>query len=145
MSEENNSAPPPQSPQSPPPEPPVEPAAAATGEISQDQRQFAMFTHLSALIGFIGVPLGNILGPLVLWLIKKDSMPFVDDQGKEALNFQITLFIAAFISAILTIVLIGFLLLLAVWIVGIVFVIIAALKANEGVAYRYPMTIRLIK
>lgn len=104
-----------------------------------------MLTHLLALCGFIGIPFGNIIGPLVLWLVKKDTMPFVDDQGKEAVNFQISLTIYAIISGLLTLVLIGFLLLAVVYIGGLVLVIMAAIAANEGKTYRYPFTIRLIK
>lgn len=110
----------------------------------KDARNWGMFCHLSAFLGFI-VPLGNILGPLVIWLIKKNEYPFVDDQGKEALNFQITIFIAAVISMLLMFIFIGFLLIFAVAIYAIVMIIVAAIKANEGVAYRYPYALRLIK
>jgi uncharacterized Tic20 family protein len=72
-------------------------------------------------------------------------MAFVDDQGKEALNFQITVFGAAVISFFLMFILIGFLLIFVVGLGALVLTIIAAIKANEGVAYRYPLTIRLIK
>ena len=121
------------------------PAPAGTeGGISAEERQWAMFAHLSALIGLV-IPLGSVIAPLVIWLVKKDTMPFVDDQGKEALNFQITVVIAACISAILIVVLIGILLLFAVGIAAVVLTIIAAIKANEGVAYRYPFTLRLVK
>ena len=105
----------------------------------------AMLTHLLALCGFVGIPLGNIIGPLVLWLIKKDTMPFVDDQGKEALNFQISLTIYAFIAGLTVFILIGFVLLPIVLIGGLVLIIMAAIAANEGKTYRYPFTIRLIK
>ena len=114
------------------------------GTPPQEQRQWAMFAHLSALIGLI-VPFGNVLGPLVIWLVQKDKMAFVDDQGKEALNFQITVFGAAVISFFLMFILIGFLLIFVVGLGALVLTIIAAIKANEGVAYRYPLTIRLIK
>ncbi|HPF73745.1 MAG: DUF4870 domain-containing protein [Rhodanobacteraceae bacterium] len=136
MSEENNAAPP----------PPKAPPAPAAGEISQDQRQYAMFTHLSALAGvLIPIPCANILGPLIMWQIKKNDMPFVDDQGKEAVNFQITVAIAVLVCVVLMFVLIGMLLLPIVGIAALVFTIIAGVKANNGEAYRYPMTIRLIK
>lgn len=102
-----------------------------------------MFCHLSALAGFI-VPFGNIIAPLVIWLVKKDEMPFVNDQGKESLNFQITVFLAAIVCFILIFVAIGFLLLPALAIYTLVMIIIAAMKANEGVSYRYPFILRLI-
>ena len=134
-------APPPFTP--PPVTPPPAPSMSSSG-ISAEERQFAMFAHLSALIGLV-IPFGSVLGPLVLWLIKKDTMPFVDDQGKEALNFQITVAIAMIISAVLMLVVIGFLLMIAVGLAALVLTIIAGVKANEGVAYRYPFTLRLVK
>ena len=103
-----------------------------------------MLTHLLAFAGCI-VPFGHLLGPLVVWLIKKNEMPFVDDQGKESLNFQITMTLAAIVAGILTLIVIGFFLLLAIFVVNIVFVIVAAIKANEGQLYRYPFCLRLIK
>ncbi len=103
-----------------------------------------MFAHLATLVGII-IPFGTLLGPLVVWLIKKDTMPFVDDQGKEALNFNITVFIALVVSGILTLVLIGLLLLVVVGIAWLVLTIMAAMAANKGEAYRYPFTLRLIK
>jgi len=123
------------------PPPPNEPPMA--GAPSAEERQWAMFAHLSALVGVI-IPLGSIIGPLVIWLIKKDTMPFVNDQGKEALNFNITVGIAAVVSWILCFILIGFLLLAVLAIGWLVFVIIATIKANEGTTYRYPFTLRLV-
>lgn len=116
----------------------------ADSNVSADERLWGMIAHLSALAGFI-IPFGNIAGPLIVWMIKKDAMPFVDDQGKESLNFQITVTIAAIIAAVLIVFLIGFLLLPAVGLAALVFTVIAGIKANEGVAYRYPFTLRLIK
>ena len=116
----------------------------ADSSVSADERLWGMIAHLSALAGFI-IPFGNIAGPLIVWMIKKDAMPFVDDQGKESLNFQITVTIAAIVAAVLIVFLIGFLLLPAVGLAALVFTVIAGIKANEGVAYRYPFTLRLIK
>jgi uncharacterized Tic20 family protein len=114
-----------------------------------------MFAHLSALLGAIITghmfAWGCFIGPLVIWLLKKDTLPFVNDQAKEALNFNITLAIVGLALLVLSIITFGLGLLLAIpvgIIVGIgwlVFTIIAAIKANEGVAYRYPVTLRLIK
>lgn len=123
------------------PPPPNEPPMA--GVPSAEERQWAMFAHLSALVGVI-IPLGSIIGPLVIWLIKKDTMPFVNDQGKEALNFNITVAIAAIVGWILCFILIGFLVLAVLAIAWLVFVIIATIKANEGTAYRYPFALRLV-
>lgn len=136
MSVPPNSIPPPNNVTTPPPAP--------AGTPSADEKQWAMFAHLSALAGCI-IPFGSIIGPLVIWQIKKNEMPFVDDQGKEALNFQITAAIAALVSVALIIVLIGFLLIWAVAIADLVFIILAAIAANNGTAYRYPVALRLIK
>jgi uncharacterized Tic20 family protein len=116
-------------------------------EVSRDERTWAMLAHLCALIGYLPiVPLiGNVIAPLVIWLIKKDQSWFVDDQAKESLNFQISLVIYAIISGILIIVVIGIILLIAIYIFGVVMVIIGAIKANDGVQYRYPLTLRFIK
>ncbi|GEP45412.1 orotate phosphoribosyltransferase [Brevifollis gellanilyticus] len=104
----------------------------------------AMICHLLFFAGFI-IPFGNVLGPLVLWLIKKDTMPFVDDQGKEVLNFQITLVIVGAICFITSFLILPLLVGLAVFIAAVVFAIIGTIKSNEGVAYRYPYILRLIK
>lgn len=126
-----------QAPQSAPPQNPG-------GVIAPEERTMGMLCHLLALSGLI-IPFGNIIGPLVIWLIKKETMPFVDDQGKESLNFQISATIYIVIATLLCAVFIGFLLLPVVGIGAVVFTIIAAIKANDGMFYRYPFTIRLIK
>lgn len=113
------------------------------GSASKDERMWGMLCHLTVFSGFI-IPFGNILAPLVIWLIKKDEMPFVDDQGKESINFQLTMLIAFIISAILTMVFIGFVLIPLLLIFEIVVLIIASIKANDGVRYRYPWAIRFL-
>lgn len=127
--------------------PPVEPTGPTDREPNKDARMWGMFAHLAGLAGIVVPAFGAIIGPLVVWLIKKDQYPFVDDQGKEALNFQITMFIYAAVSALLWVICIGALLTLAVAIVDLVFLIIAALKANDGIRYRYPkgLIFRFIK
>jgi uncharacterized Tic20 family protein len=107
-------------------------------------RKWAALCHIMALTGLIGNGIGFVLGPLVVWLIKKDEYTFVDEQGKEAINFQITMFIAAIISLALTVVVIGLFLLIAVGLVMVIFPIIAAVRASNGEEYRYPFTIRFI-
>ena len=111
----------------------------------KDERMWGMICHLAALAGFVGITLGNVLGPLIVWLIKREEFPLVADQGKESLNFQISMTIYGVICIPLMFVVIGFLLGLALLIADVVFIIIAAMKANEGALYRYPLTIRLIK
>jgi uncharacterized protein len=112
---------------------------------SKEEQNWAMACHLVALSGFI-IPFGNVLGPLVVWLIKKDTMPLVDQHGKEALNFQITVLLAVIISALLVFVLIGFLLLIVVGLGALILTIMAAVKVSNGeLNYRYPFALRLIK
>ena len=111
---------------------------------SQEVRQWAMFCHLSALLG-IWIPFGNLIGPLILWQMKREKDPFIDAQGKEALNFQITVAIASLICFLLMLLLIGFVLIVILGIGALVLTIIAGVKANEGYPYRYPFTWRLIK
>jgi hypothetical protein len=94
---------------------------------------------------FVLPVVGNIVGPLVIWQLKKDEHPFVDQQGKEALNFQISITIYALISVVLFFICIGPFLLAAVGVIDLVFLLIAAVKANNGQSYRYPLTIRFIK
>jgi uncharacterized protein len=120
------------------------PAPSAPPSTNRDQNMWAMFCHLSALAGFV-IPFGNVIGPLVIWLMKKDVYPLVDDQGKEALNFQISMTIYFIVSGILILILIGIVLLIGLAIFEIVVIIMAMIKANEGVAYRYPLSIRFIK
>jgi uncharacterized Tic20 family protein len=105
----------------------------------------AMLCHLLSFIGLIGVPFGNILGPLVIWLMKKDQDAFVDEVGKEVLNFQISASIYALICGVLVFVAIGLFLLPILIILVVVFTIIGAMKANQGILYRYPLTIRFLK
>ena len=119
------------------------PAPAAEIAVNKEERTWAMFAHLSAFVGHF-IPFGHILGPLVIWMIKKNEMPFVNDQAKEALNFQITMTIYFIVAGLLCLVVIGIVLLPLVWLFDLIFTIIAAVKANDGVAYRYPGTLRLV-
>jgi uncharacterized protein len=142
-----------------PPESVVPPPAseqAPVGDIPAEERTWAMFAHLSAFLGALitarfGAGWACFLGPLVIWLLKKDTMPFVADQAKEALNFNITVAIAMLALILLTALTFGLGFPIAMVlgaIIGIgwlVLTIIAAVKANEGVRYRYPFALRLIK
>lgn len=116
----------------------------SSDELSHDERMWGMLCHLSAFAAFVVPVIGSVLGPLVVWLLKREELPFVDDQGKEALNFQITMLIASFVGFLLIFVLIGIPLLFALAIFNIVVTIIAAVRANDGVRYRYPFALRLI-
>jgi uncharacterized Tic20 family protein len=120
-------------------------AAQAAGAPSKDETNMAMLTHLLALSGYFTGGFGMVVGPLILWLVKKDTMPFVDDQGKEAVNFNISFMIYMLVSAVLIVVVIGLFLVIILGILHLIFVIMAAVKASSGEAYRYPMTIRFVK
>ena len=110
----------------------------------KDARNWAMICHLSGLAGYF-CPLGNVLGPLIVWAIKKDEYGFVDEQGKEAINFQLSMTIAYVISIILCFVVIGFFLLAILAVYSLVMIIIASIKTNDGVDFRYPHVIRFFK
>lgn len=110
----------------------------------QQARQWGMFAHLSALSIFIGIPFGNLLGPFIIWILKKDEHPFIHDQVREALNFQLSLTIYAAVSGILLLLAVGLFLLIIIGLAAIVFPVVAAFKASEGASYRYPVTIRFL-
>lgn len=116
----------------------------AQNEPTADEKQMAMFCHLAAFAGLI-IPFGSIVGPLVIWLTKKDQSAYIDYHGKEAVNFQITMAIAFFVSFILMFIFIGFLLIAGLAIFELVVIIIAAIKASEGADYQYPFNFRFIK
>ena len=135
--------------------PPPNDPAPSSDLPSAEARQWAMFAHLSALLGCLitgrWFGLACFIGPLVIWLLKKDTLPFVADQAKEALNFNLTVAIVGLALLMLTLLTLGLGVVVAVPIgivVGVgwlVFTIIAAIRANEGVRYRYPFTLRLIR
>ncbi len=126
-------------------EEPVASPSSQVSEFDKDNRLWAMLCHLSTFAGLIIPIIGNIVAPLIIWAMKKDEMPLVDDQGKEALNFQISITIYGIIAGFLCFILIGIPIVIALYIFSIVMTIIAAIKANEGEKYRYPLCIRLIK
>ena len=111
---------------------------------TQDERTWGMLAHLLAFSGFL-IPFGNLIAPLVVWLVKRDQSQFVADQGKESLNFNISVLLAGAVCAALVFVLIGILLGVALFFYWLAMTIIAGIKASEGVRYRYPFTLRLIK
>jgi uncharacterized Tic20 family protein len=110
----------------------------------KEERQWAMFAHIGTFSSMF-VPLGNFIAPIVVWQMKKHDSNFVVEQAKESLNFQITLMIYFLISLPLCLIVIGFFLIFALVIFGLIMVIIAAIKSNEGEDFQYPMTLRLFK
>jgi uncharacterized protein len=136
-------------PTTPPPQPPPE-VIPAIAPRDADERMWAMLGHLSAFTAFIS-GLGCVLGPLIVWLVKRETMPFAGDQAKEALNFNITAIIVSIGLGIFTAITLGIGALITIPAFCILFVgwfvltIVAALKANNGEQYRYPFAIRLVK
>ena len=130
--------------------PSMPPIENVTQALSNDERTWALLAHLSAFSAFIS-GIGCILGPMIVWLVKRDSLPFASEQAKEALNFNITVALGFVALVILTIGTFGLFVLfavpigLALFVAWVVLTVIAALKVNEGVAYRYPFTLRLVK
>ena len=123
---------------------------------TQAARNWAIGCHLAALAFYVGIPLGNVLGPLIIWLIKKNEYELVDEQGKEALNFQISFTIYFLAGAILTMIFAITLVLIPIAIIlglllgvlviaDLVLIIVAAIKTSNGEAYKYPLSLRIIK
>jgi len=108
------------------------------------ERQWALICHLSALSGYF-IPFGHLIAPIVIWSMKKEEMPMVDEHGKEVINFQISFTIWFIVAAIFVVLLIGIPMLIALGVLQVIFVIIGAIKADNGILYRYPLTIRFIK
>jgi hypothetical protein len=117
--------------------------STAVTPLNQDDKTWGMLAHLSGLAGYL-IPFGNVIAPLVIWLAKRDTSPYVGDQAKEALNFQITVTLAFLVCIPLMFIIIGIPLAFAVGIGALVLLIIAAIKAYDGVGYRYPLTLRLV-
>ncbi len=115
----------------------LEPEAA----VASNSNGWAALSHLSAFGLFLGVP--SLVGPFLVWLFKRDD-PYVDEQAKEALNFNISFLLYGIASALLIILLVGILLLPVVFVTWFVLVIVAAVKASAGEHYRYPLTIRFV-
>jgi len=122
--------------------------AAGVGPVvapsAQGEKTTAMLCHLSALAGVI-IPFGNLLGPLIVWLVKRDESPLVDREGKESLNFQISMTIYALISAVFILLVVGFPMLVAVGLLDLILTIVAAVKTSNGESYTYPLTIRFLR
>lgn len=117
------------------------PPRFADPDATSSERTYAVLMHLSLLAAHVLVP---ILPLAIMWIIKRKESPFIDDHGREAMNFQISLLIYFVAGTLLTVVGIGVLIMLATWVLGIVGMILAAVAANRGEFYRYPATLRLI-
>lgn len=110
----------------------------------RDERMWGMLCHLSALAGFV-IPFGNLIGPLIVYSMKKDEYAFVADQGKESLNFQISVLVYLIISGIAVLFVIGIFFLMVIGLFTLILTVVASVRANDGEFYRYPLCIRFIK
>lgn len=129
-------------------EPPVNAAPPVFGgaplDVKQQTRQWALFLHLSVLVGFV-LPIAGVVVPILIWQLKKAELPELDVHGKNAVNWMISTLIYAVVGVILTLVIIGGPLLIVLGVLGVVFPIIAAIKANNGEVWQYPFTIQVLK
>ncbi|MDX2248336.1 MAG: DUF4870 domain-containing protein [Bacteroidia bacterium] len=110
----------------------------------EEEKQWMLFAHLSALAGYV-IPFGSVLGPLIIWLMKRDEMPLVGKHAKEALNFQLSIALYMIVSVFLILIIVGIFLLIGLAIFQLVAIIMAAVSVSGGKEYQYPMTIRFIK
>ncbi len=128
----------------------IPPPLGEPSSISKEERTMAMICHLLPLLGFLmpHFPVLNFIAPLLLWLIKKDGLPFLDRQGREVMNFQITVSILAFVGGLLLA--LTWWLLIPIAIAGafvlavVILMVLGAVRANDGIAYRYPFALRLL-
>ena len=112
--------------------------------INNEEQNFSMFCHLSALAGYI-IPFGHIIGPLIIWSMKKDIYPEVNRQGKDALNFQISITLWFIVAAVMVLLVIGLFALIALWVLHLVMIVVASVKSNNGERFKYPLSIDFIK
>ena len=118
--------------------------AVAESPPDKGSRDMAMWCHLSSLSGFF-VPFGGLIGPVVIWALKKDGDAFMDRHGIAAINFRISMYLYSIVCLILVFVLLGVFLLIALALIDLIFTVIAAIKASEGQEYRYPLSVRFIR
>ena len=122
----------------------TDPTAAPQADHDKNARNLAVLCHLFGLLGLI-IPPGNVIGPLLIWLLKKEDHPFIEEQGREALNFQISFTIAMMVSVFLALVYVGLFLLAILGIVDLILIIMASTAASRGENYRYPFSIKFLQ
>jgi len=114
--------------------------------LSYDEKKWAMFCHLSSLSGIIlPIPFASIVAPLIIWSVKKETSEFIDDQGKQVLNFQISMLIYIIACIPFVFIIIGIIPMIALGILDLIFTIIGGIKANNGERFRYPLAIQFLK
>ena len=123
--------------------------------LTKEDRNMAMLCHLASFAMFVGIPLGNVVGPLIVWLMKREQSSFIDWHGKESINFQISvtiygissgiLIVLGIIGGILAPALIGLVLLPLTLLFALIMTIVATMRANDGIRHQYPLTVRFVK
>ena len=119
--------------------------SGASPDKDKEARNWAMACHLCGLAAFLGIPFGNVFGPLTIWLIKKDEIPLVESEGKKALNFQISFSIYGLVAFLSCFILIGLVVLPVLAIVWLIYTIIGAVKTSNAEPFEYPLTIKFFK
>lgn len=122
----------------------TDPTAGRQADHDKNARNLAVLCHLFGLLGLI-IPPGNVIGPLLIWLLKKEEHPFIEEQGREALNFQITFTIAMMASVFLALVYVGLFLLAILGVADLILIIMASSAASRGENYRYPFSIKFLQ
>lgn len=122
----------------------IDPPLSEEGKPDSDERNLAVLAHVAAPFAYIFFALGQVLVPLGIWIWKKEASPFVEANARESLNFQISMTIYMLVAAVLTYVLVGFLVIAALAVVELVCVVLAAVHASRGETYRYPFSLRLV-
>lgn len=112
---------------------------------SRESHFWEVLCHVSALSLYLGIPFGNIIGPLIVWALKRKELPSVDAHGRESLNFQISISLYGLLATLLVFVFVGFFIILAVVAIQFILVIVATIKASDGELYEYPFSIRFLK
>jgi uncharacterized Tic20 family protein len=112
--------------------------------LSETERNWAMFCHLAAFAGFF-VPFGGVIGPLVIWLSKRDESTWINENGKASLNFQLSMLLYMVLVVPLCLIIIGIPLLIILGTLKIIFIVIASVKASKGEEFRYPLAIPFIQ
>ncbi len=120
------------------------PLGAEPATVDRQSRTWAMMLHLSMLAGIFAVPVAGLVVPILIWQLKKDEMPWLDPHGKNAVNWILSALLYAVICIPLVFVLIGIPLLMILGLLGVIFPVIAGIKANNGEVWKYPLSIRFI-
>jgi uncharacterized protein len=113
--------------------------------LSESERNWAMLCHLSGFASFLPIPFGGVVGPLICWLSRKDDSAWIDENGKAAMNFNLSILLYCILVAPLCLIFIGFLLIGMLMMLKVICIIIASIKASKGERFKYPLAIPFIQ